>query len=170
MREALISLDCAAIKDGWCADSTVSVLVGKRTGARAQKICQVTRDAMYAAIAQAIPGNRMGDVSRAMQKVVEKNGMSVVRDLIGHGIGRTPHEDGLDVPCYAGSPADDVILEPGMTFCIEPMVIFGREDVCHIDEDPWTIVSADGSIACHWEHTIAVTTGAPLVLTAPAKK
>ena len=166
----LVSLDCAAIKDGWCADSTISVLVGKRVGARAQKIWQVTRDSMYAAIAQARPGNKMGDVCGAMQRVVEKNGMSVVRDLVGHGIGRAPHEEGLDVPCYAGSPADDVILLPGMTFCIEPMVVFGGEDVCHIDEDPWTIVSADGTIACHWEHTVAVTDGAPLVLTAPARK
>ena len=166
----LVSLDCAAIKDGWCADSTISVLVGKRVSARAQKIWQVTRDSMYAAIAQARPGNKMGDVCGAMQKVVEKNGMSVVRDLVGHGIGRAPHEDGLDVPCYAGSPADDVLLVPGMTFCIEPMVIYGGGDVLHIEEDPWTIVSADGTIACHWEHTVAITDGAPLVLTAPMRK
>jgi methionyl aminopeptidase len=166
----LVSLDCAAMKDGWCADSTISVLIGKRVSQKAQKICQVTRDAMYAAIAQAHAGNTMGDVSGAMQRVVEKNGMSVVRDLVGHGIGRTPHEEGLDVPCYAGSPADDVVLEVGMTFCIEPMVIYGDSEVLHIEEDPWTIVSADGSIACHWEHTIVVTETGPVVLTAPPKR
>jgi methionyl aminopeptidase len=166
----IVSLDCAAMKEGWCADSTISVLVGKRVSQKAQKICQVTRDAMYAAIAQARAGNRMGDVSGAMQKVVEKNGMSVVRDLVGHGIGRTPHEDGLDVPCYAGSPADDVVLEVGMTFCIEPMVIFGRPEVYHVEEDPWTIVSADGTLACHWEHTVAVTETGPVVLTALPKR
>jgi methionyl aminopeptidase len=166
----LVSLDCAAMKDGWCADSTISVLVGKRVSQKAQKIWQVTRDAMYAAIAQARPGNKMGEVSGAMQKVVEKNGMSVVRDLVGHGIGRTPHEEGLDVPCYAGSSADEVVLEVGMTFCIEPMVIWGGYEVCHIEEDPWTIVSADGTIACHWEHTVAVTETGPVVLTSPPKR
>lgn len=166
----LISLDCAAIKDGWCADSAISVLVGKRISQKAQKICQVTRDAMYAAIAQAVPGNRMRDVSSAMQKVVEKNGMSVVRDLVGHGIGRTPHEEGLDVPCYVGSSADNVVLQVGMTFCIEPMVIFGGPDVCHVEEDPWTIVSVDGTLGCHWEHTVAITEDGPVVLTAPSKR
>jgi methionyl aminopeptidase len=165
----LVSLDMSAILDGWCADATISTIVGSRVLPKAKRINQVTRDAMYHGIAQAIPGNKMRDVSLAIQKYVEKNGMSVVRELVGHGIGRTPHEEGLDVPCFVGSDADKIILEVGMTFCVEPMVIFGKSAVVHITADPWTIVSKDRTIACHWEHTIAITENGPEILTNPVK-
>ena len=163
----LVSLDMTAELDGWCADSTISTIVGKKVLPKAKKINQVTREAMYLGIEKAIAGNTMRDVSWAIQSHVEKNGMSVVRELVGHGIGHEPHEDGLDVPCFVGSEADKTIIQNGMTFCVEPMVIFGKSGVSHIDEDPWTIVSQDGSISCHWEHTIAVTENGPVILTLP---
>jgi len=165
----LISLDMTAELDGWCADSTISTIVGKRVLPKAKKINQVTREAMYLGIEKAVAGNTMRDVSHAIQHHVEKNGMSVVRELVGHGIGRTPHEEGLDVPCFTGTDADNVVIEVGMTFCIEPMVIFGKSDVAHIEDDVWTIVSHDGTIACHWEHTVAVTADGPVILTLPPK-
>ena len=165
----LVSLDMTAELDGWCADSTISTIVGKKVLPKAKKINQVTREAMYLGIEKAIAGNTIRDVAWAIQNHVEKNGMSVVRELVGHGIGREPHEDGLDVPCFVGSDADKTVIQVGMTFCVEPMVIFGKDGVAHIDEDPWTIVSADGSIACHWEHTIAVTENGPVILTLPPK-
>lgn len=165
----LVSLDMTAELDGWCADSTISTIVGKRILPKAKKINQVTREAMYLGIEKAVAGNTMRDVSWAIQNHVEKNGMSVVRELVGHGIGRAPHEEGLDVPCFTGSDADQTCLEVGMTFCIEPMVIYGRADVAHIEEDAWTIVSQDGTIACHWEHTIAITEEGPIILTLPPK-
>lgn len=160
----LVKLDLAAIKGGWCADSAVTALVGGTGSARATKVLAVTRDSLYNAIRKAVPGGRMGDVSAAMQQHIERNGMGVVRDLVGHGIGRTPHEEGLDVPCY-GRPGTGVELVPGMTFCIEPMVTCGSGDVEHAGHDPWTIVSSDNTLGAHFEHTVAITDDGPLVLT-----
>lgn len=164
----LVSLDMTGILDGWCADATISTTVGKRVSPKAHKILQVTREALYLAIQEARPGNRMGDIGSAMQRHVEKNGMGVVRDLVGHSIGKTPHEEGLDVPCF-GTPGEGTELVAGMTICIEPMVTFGSGEVAHIEEDPWTIVSADDTLAAHWEHTVAITDEGPLILTAPPR-
>jgi len=164
----LVKLDLAAIKDGWCADSAITAIVGGQGSARATKILAVTRDSLYNAIRKAVPGGRMGDISAAMQFHIERNGLGVVRDLVGHGIGRAPHEEGLDVPCY-GRPGTGVELVPGMTFCIEPMVTFGSGDVEHAGHDPWTIVSTDNTLGAHFEHTVAITDDGPLVLTALPK-
>lgn len=164
----LVKLDVAATVDGWCADSAITVLVGKRAAQRAEKILSVTRDSLWHGIRAAVAGNHMGDVSWAIQRHVERNGMGVVRDLVGHGIGRTPHEDGLDVPCY-GDPGTGPELVVGMTFCIEPMVTCGTGDVAHSDRDPWTILSADGTLGAHFEHTVAITDDGPVVITAAPK-
>ncbi len=161
----LVKLDLAAVKDGWCADSAITAIVGGNGSVRASKILAVTRDSLYNSIRKAVAGGRMGDVSAAMQQHIERNGLGVVRDLVGHGIGRTPHEEGLDVPCY-GRPGTGVALVPGMTFCIEPMVTFGTGDVEHAGHDPWTIVSSDNTLGAHFEHTVAITDDGPLVLTA----
>ena len=106
----LVSLDMTAELNGWCADATISTIVGRKVLPKAKKINQVTREAMYLGIEKAVAGNTMRDVSWAIQCHVEKNGMSVVRELVGHGIGRTPHEDGLDVPCFVGSDADTTVI------------------------------------------------------------
>lgn len=164
----LVSLDMDASIDGWCADATITVAVGE-VNPRAKRLLQVTRDALYQGIAQAKPGNRVGDIGNAVQKHVEKNGMGVVRDMVGHAIGRMPHEPGFDVPNY-GKPRTGELLKPGMTFCIEPMVTLGRKgEVAHAPGDPWTIVSVDGTWAAHWEHTVAITESGAEILTALPK-
>ncbi len=161
----LVKLDLAAAVDGWCADSAVTVIVGGKGAPRAEKILATTRDALWNAIRVAVSGNTMGDVSHAMQRTIERNGLGVVTDLVGHGIGRTPHEEGLDVPCV-GKPGSGPRLIAGMTFCIEPMVTCGSGEVEHLGTDPWTIVSADGTLGAHFEHTVAITeSGPPIVLT-----
>lgn len=164
----LISLDMTASMDGWCADSTITVPVGNVSD-RAKKLSIITREAMYKGIAQARVGATIGDVGYAIQRHVEKNGFNVVRDMVGHGIGRMPHEPGLDVPNY-GRPRTGIVLQAGMTFCIEPMVAAGKADVEHPEGDVWTIVTHDKSLAAHWEHTVAVTDSGPVILTAPAKE
>ncbi|MBC7809116.1 MAG: type I methionyl aminopeptidase [Akkermansiaceae bacterium] len=163
----LVSLDMDASVDGWCADATITVPVGKVSG-KAKKLLQATREALQMGIAQARPGNTIGDVGYTVQRHVEKNGFSVVREMVGHGIGRMPHEPGLDVPNW-GKPGEGQIIQVGMTFCIEPMVNAGKPEIAHVHGDPWTIVSADGSLACHFEHTIAITENGPVILTLPPK-
>ncbi|MBC8143020.1 MAG: type I methionyl aminopeptidase [Armatimonadetes bacterium] len=163
----LVSLDMDGSVDGWCADATISVPVGKASG-KVKKLIQVTREALAMGIAQARPGNTVGDIGYTVQRHVEKNGFSVVREMVGHGIGRVPHEPGLDVPNW-GKPGEGQVLQVGMTFCIEPMVNAGNADIAHVNGDPWTIVSADGSLACHFEHTIAITENGAVILTLPPK-
>ncbi|MDX1931369.1 MAG: type I methionyl aminopeptidase [Capsulimonadales bacterium] len=164
----LISLDMTGSVDGWCADSTITVPVGV-TSEKARRLSQITREAMYKGIEQARIGRTIGDIGYAIQRHVERNGMSVVRDMVGHGIGEAPHEPGLDVPNF-GRPRRGIPLQVGMTFAIEPMVTLGKGDVEHASFDPWTIVSKDGSLAAHWEHTIAVTREGPVILTSPIKE
>jgi methionyl aminopeptidase len=161
----LVSLDMDASIDGWCADATITVAVGEALP-RAKKLLQVTRDALYHGIAQAKPGNTVGDIGHAIEKHVLKNRMGVVRDMVGHGIGRMPHEPGFDVPNW-GKPHTGQLLRPGMTFCIEPMVTLGsRGEVEHAKGDVWTLVSVDGTWAAHWEHTVAITETGVEILTA----
>lgn len=161
----VISLDLAASVDGWCADSAITVPVGE-VSVKAKRLLQVTREALQIGVAQARRGNSMGDIGSAVQKYVERNRMSVVRDMVGHGIGQTPHEAGLDVPNW-GKAGTGIRLKPGMTFCVEPMVTLGKHGVGHPKNDVWTIVTDDGSWAAHFEHTIAITEdGPPLILTA----
>jgi methionyl aminopeptidase len=163
----LVSLDMDASIDSWCADATITTAVGK-ISERAKRLSAVTREAMYKGIEQARVGKTIGDIGYAVQRHVERNDMNVVRDMVGHGIGQTPHEPGLDVPNF-GRPRRGIPLQAGMTFCIEPMVMLGRHEVIHAPNDIWTIVTQDGSWAAHWEHTVAVTKDGPLILTSPPK-
>ena len=162
----LVSLDMTASVEGWCADSTITTGVGEISD-RARKLSLVTREAMYKGIEQARAGRTTGDIGYAVQRHVEKHGMNVVREMVGHGIGQTPHEPGLDVPNH-GKPRRGIPLIVGMTFCIEPMVMLGGAKIEHADD--WTIITADGSWAAHWEHTVAVTKDGPIILTSPPKE
>jgi methionyl aminopeptidase len=163
----LVSLDMTGSIEGWCADSTITVGIGK-VSEKAKRLSQVTRESMYKGIEQARVGKTIGDIGYAIQRHIERNGMSIVRDMVGHGIGEAPHEPGLDVPNY-GRPRRGIPLQVGMTFAVEPMVTIGRGDVEHAPSDPWTIISKDGSLAAHWEHTVAITKEGPLILTSPLK-
>lgn len=159
----LVSLDCGLIKDGWWADSGLSVGCGEVTP-EVQRLIAVTYEALRRGIAAARPGNRIGDIGRAVQSYVESQGFSVVRNYVGHGIGRNMHEP-PQVPNYViqGSPGN--VLKPGYVLAIEPMVNAGTPAVRVLD-DGWTVVTADHRLSCYFEHTVAVTESGPLVLTA----
>jgi methionyl aminopeptidase len=158
----LVKIDVGAIHDGYHADSAWTFYVGATPPAEITKLMEATESALWAGISQARPGNRIGDVSHAIQDVAETAGFSVVREYVGHGVGRELHED-LQVPNY-GSPGRGPKLEEGMTLALEPMVNIGdwRTEVL---DDQWTVVTADRSLSAHYEHTIAVTDGDPVVLT-----
>jgi methionyl aminopeptidase len=158
----IIGLDMGAAVDGWYADAAITVPVGAISAA-AKNLLTVTQEALMKGIAQARPGNYMGDVSAAVQKHAERARYGVVRSLVGHGIGTTPHED-PQVPNY-GRPGRGIMLKPGMTFCIEPMVNLRTDEVDHIPGDEWTIVTNDRSLSAHFEHTIAITESGPDILT-----
>lgn len=164
----LVSLDMDAEIEGWYADATITVAVGAISES-ATRLSQITRESLYKGIEAAKIGNTIGDVGYAIQRHVEKNGMNVVREMVGHGIGKMPHEPGLDVPNY-GRPHKGIKIVEGMTFCIEPMVMLGRREVHHPIGDVWTIVTKDGSWAAHWEHTVAITKSGPIILTAPPRE
>jgi methionyl aminopeptidase len=161
----VVTLDLDASIDGWVADSAITVGVGE-ISTKAKNLILVTRESLYKAIAQAKPGNTMGDVSSAMQRHVERSRFNVIRSCTGHGIGRTPHED-PSVPCY-GRPNSGPKLKPGMTFCIEPMVMAGHWEVVHKPGDDWTIYTQDGSLSAHFEHTVAITENGVDILTLPS--
>jgi len=160
-----VGLDMGASIDGWFADSAITVPVGEVSPA-AKNLLVVTREALFKGIAQAKLGNRMGDISYAVQKHAERNRYGVVRELVGHGVGTSPHEKGLDVPNY-GRPGTGERLKVGMTFCIEPMVNLGSREIMHLPGDEWTIISADRSLSAHFEHTVAITEVGPDILTLP---
>jgi methionyl aminopeptidase len=157
----IVSLDVGVGYRGYFTDSAVTVPVGKITGDK-QRLLEVTQEALAAGIAVATPGNHIGDIGAAVQAVVERAGYSVVRDLVGHGIGVEFHED-PQVPNY-GKPKRREKLVPGLTLAIEPMVNVGGPATKTL-ADRWTIVTADGSMSAHFEHTVAITDGAPRVLT-----
>lgn len=159
----IVSLDLVAEVDGWLADTTITVAVGN-VSPKAQRLIEVTRAALLRAIEVIKPGLRLGDLGNTVQKIVEKNGMSVVRELAGHGIGKTVHEEGLDVFNF-GRPGTGLVLQPGMTFAVEPMVSAGKPEVEHRPGDPWTIYMKDKSLSAHWEHTVGVTENGCRVLT-----
>jgi methionyl aminopeptidase len=159
----VVSLDLVAEVDGWLADTTVTVVAGNGSP-KAQRLVEVTRAALQRAVEVIRPGLRLGDLGSTIQKIVERNGFSVVRELAGHGIGRTVHEEGLDVFNF-GRPGTGTELRPGMTFAVEPMVAMGRPDVMHVPGDPWTVYMRDNSLAAHWEHTVGVTEDGCRVLT-----
>jgi methionyl aminopeptidase len=158
----LISLDLGVTLDGLIADSAVTLPVGE-ISPEAQRLLDVCRQALAAGIERARVGNRLSDISQAVQAVVEGAGFSVVRSLVGHGVGRSYHED-PQIPNY-GTPRPNPVLQEGMTLAIEPMITAGGPDV-RVHDDGWSISSVDGSLAAHFEHTVAVTPDGPRVLTA----
>jgi methionyl aminopeptidase len=159
----LVSIDCGTILDGYVGDSAISMLVGEAPAA-ARKLVRVTEQALQAGISQMVAGNRTGDVSAAIQEEVESNGLFVVRDYTGHGVGRAMHED-PQVPNY-GERGRGPRLRPGMVIALEPMVLVGTGET-RVLADQWTVVSADGSLTAHFEHTVAVTEEGPWILTLP---
>jgi methionyl aminopeptidase len=156
----IISLDFGILNDGYYGDAAVTVPVGDITPA-AKRLLKVTEEALYKGITEVKAGNRVGDISAAIQGHVEAAGYSVVRDLVGHGIGKSLHED-PQVPNY-GSAGRGIELKPGMVFAIEPMVNEGayRVDVLR---DGWTVVTADGKLSAHFEHSVAITENGPVIL------
>ncbi len=164
MREGdIVSMDFGVELNGYFADAALTVPVGKIAPER-QKLLRVTRESLEHAIDKVRPGNRLGDVSAAVQEWVEENGYSVVREFVGHGIGTRMHEE-PQVPNY-GTPGVGPRLQEGMVIAIEPMVNSGGPGVRVLDDD-WTAVTADGSDSAHFEHTVAVTGNGPWILTRP---
>jgi len=159
----IVSIDCGTVLDGWVADSAFTGGVGELSP-EAQKLLDVTSGALEAGIEKMCVGNRTGDVSAAIQNYVESRGFYVTREYTGHGVGREMHE-GPQVPNY-GKPGTGLPLKAGMTIAIEPMVLVGTAET-RVLSDQWTVVSADGSLTAHFEHSVAVTEGKPLLLTVP---
>ena len=157
----IVGLDLGCIVDGYYADSALTLAVGV-VPPNVQKLLDVTRESLELAIKECWPGRRLSDVSHAVQSHVEAHGLSVVRAFVGHGIGRALHEE-PQVPNF-GDPGRGPQLRPGMVLAIEPMVTMGSWEVKILD-DGWTAVTKDGSLAAHFEHTVAVTEGEPEVLT-----
>ena len=160
---AILSMDFGVELEGYFGDAALTVPVGKVSPAR-EKLLRVTRESLEQAIDKVRPGNRLGDVSAAVQRWVEKSGFSVVREFVGHGIGTKMHED-PQLPNY-GSPGQGPKLQEGMVLAIEPMVNTGGPGVREM-ADEWTAVTTDGSDSAHFEHTVAVTKNGPWILTRP---
>jgi methionyl aminopeptidase len=158
----LISIDVGVTLDGFVADSAYTFAVGE-IDPEAQRLLDVCQAALQAGIVQATPGNRIGDISAAVQGVTEEAGFSVVRTLVGHGVGRSMHEE-PQIPNF-GEPGRGPELAEGMTLAIEPMITAGGHAIV-VDEDGWSIYTEDGSLAAHFEHTVAITGEEPNVLTA----
>jgi methionyl aminopeptidase len=157
----IVSIDCGTVLDGLVADSAFTAGVGE-IPPEAQELLDVTEGALYAAIEHMRSGNRTGDVSAAIQNHVESRGYCLTREYTGHGVGRQMHE-GPQLPNY-GKPGTGMVLKAGMTIAIEPMVLVGTAET-RVLPDQWTVVSADGSLTAHFEHSVAVTEGEPLLLT-----
>jgi methionyl aminopeptidase len=157
----IVSVDCGTVFEGYVGDSAFSVGLGS-ISTLAERLLRVTEAALKAGIEKMVAANRTGDVSAAIQEVVERAGFHVVRDYTGHGVGRAMHED-PQVPNY-GQAGRGVPLREGMTIALEPMVLVGTNETAVLDNH-WTVVSADGSLTAHFEHTVAVTADGPLILT-----
>jgi methionyl aminopeptidase len=160
----IISLDCGAIIEGYHGDAAVTIAVGD-IPPLTEKLLRVTEEALAAGIGQLVEGNRLHDVGYAVQTVAEGAGFGVVRGYVGHGIGTKMHEDPAVPNYWPGTPGP--LLRTGMVFAVEPMVNLGGAETVQLD-DGWTVVTADGSLSAHFEHTIAVTDDGPEVLTLPA--
>jgi methionyl aminopeptidase len=160
-RGDILSIDVGVVLDGWVSDAAVTVPVGP-VSPIATRLMQTTREALFEAVEQVRPGNHLGDVSAAVQRKVEADGFAVVRSLVGHGVGREMHED-PQIPNY-GDPGTGPLLEEGMVLAIEPMTTAG-DDGIRVGSDNWSVYSSDGSLACHFEHTVAVTAEGPRILT-----
>jgi methionyl aminopeptidase len=161
----IVSVDCGVMFKGFIGDTARTIAVGG-CGVAAQRLMDVTQQALTQGVAQAVAGNRVTDISRAIQNYVEGNGYSVVREFVGHGVGRTMHEE-PQVPNFVDAKSNQR-LRPGMTIAIEPMVNAGRPEV-KILKDGWTVVTQDGSLSAHFEHTVLITEGEPEILTWPAQ-
>jgi methionyl aminopeptidase len=157
----IVGLDLGCIVEGYYADCAITLPIGE-VPARVQALLDVTRESLERAIGQCRPGRRLSDVSHAVQAHVEAHGFSIVRMFVGHGIGQALHED-PQIPNF-GDPGRGPLLKPGMVLAIEPMVTMGTHEVRILD-DGWTAVTADGSLAAHFEHTVAITESGPSVLT-----
>jgi methionyl aminopeptidase len=157
----LLTIDVGVTLDGYVADTAYTFGVGE-ISPEAERLLEVAQVALAAGIEQAHVDNRIGDVSAAIQKVVEEGGFAVVRALVGHGVGRHYHED-PQIPNY-GTPGRGAKLAPGMTLAIEPMITAGGVDI-FLDEDQWSVYTADGSLSAHFEHTVAITESGPRILT-----
>jgi methionyl aminopeptidase len=157
----VVSVDLVALKNGYNGDMARTYLVGN-CSKEAKKLVEVTKQAFYEGLKYAVKGNRIGDISHNIGEFVKSQGYSVVREFQGHGIGRDMHED-PGIPNY-GKAGKGPRIEPGMTLCIEPMVMCGKPDIWEL-EDGWTIVTQDGSLAAHYENTILITEKEPKILT-----
>jgi methionyl aminopeptidase len=162
----IVSLDVGVVHNGFIGDTARTVPVGG-CGLAAQRLLDVTEQSLYEGIRAARPGNRVADISRAVQQCVEKNGYSVVREFVGHGVGRSMHED-PQVPNYVEASRVSNRLKPGMTIAIEPMVNAGGAGV-KVLKDGWTVVTEDGQLSAHFEHTVLITEQGPEILTCHEK-
>jgi methionyl aminopeptidase len=159
----IVSIDCGSTFEGFVGDCAITIGVGE-ISTQAQRLIEVTEQALYEGIRHMRVGNRVGDVSAAIQAFVEGNGLNVTREYTGHGVGRQMHE-GPQVPNY-GITGRGQVLRKGMTIALEPMVLVGTSQT-RVLPDQWTVVSADGSLTAHWEHSVAITEGDAFILTIP---
>ena len=157
----IVKIDCGVVKDGWVGDTATTIPVGV-IDPKVQRLLQVTEDALELAITHAQGGRRLGDLCAAIEDEIVANGYTVVREFVGHGVGRKLHEE-PQVPNY-GRPGSGPKLKPGMTLAIEPMVNMGSSNVRVLGDD-WTVVTTDGKPSAHFEHTVLITKGEPEILT-----
>jgi len=165
-RGDIVALDVTVVYQGYIGDNACTVRVGE-VAPEVDRLLRVTEEAMREGIAQARGGNRVGDISHAIQRYVEARGFSVVREFVGHGVGRSMHEE-PQIPNFGRRGSGDK-LKPGMTLAIEPMVNLGRHEV-DVLPDGWTVVTRDRKPSAHFEHTVLVTSNAPEILTVPAAR
>jgi methionyl aminopeptidase len=158
----VLSVDVGVTLDGFVADAAYTFPIGE-ISSEAERLLEAGQAALAAGVEQCVPGNRLSDISHAIQQVTESAGFSVVRSLVGHGVGRSMHED-PQIPNY-GQPGRGPLLAEGMTFAIEPMITAGGPDIV-LHDDEWSISTADGSLSAHFEHTVAVTPAGPRILAA----
>jgi len=161
VRGDILSVDIGVTLDGWVADGASTIPVGKIDGTT-QNLLTVTKESLELAAAEMVPGNRVGDIGHAVQAHVEAAGFSIIRSLVGHGVGQNMHEE-PQIPNY-GTPGRGPEIEEGMVFAIEPMVNVGGPGV-YMDDDGWSVFSEDGSMAAHFEYTVAATADGPRILT-----
>ena len=162
----IVSVDLGVIYGGWVGDTATTIVVGS-VDSEIQRLVNITEQSLYLAIDKARPGHRLSDVSHAVESFVQANGFSVVREFVGHGIGRTLHEE-PQIPNY-GPPGHGPKLKPGMTLAIEPMVNLGEPGIKYL-ADKWTAVTVDGKPSAHFEHTVLITQNEPEILTIPNGK
>jgi methionyl aminopeptidase len=160
-RGDILSIDVGVTYEGWVADAAITVAIGQAPK-QAEPLLTTTREALFEGIAQAVPDNHLSDIGHAIQTRVERDGLSVIRSLVGHGVGREMHED-PQIPNF-GDPGKGPTLEQGMVLAIEPMVNAGGPNV-RVGDDNWAVYSADGSLAAHFEFTVATTEDGPRILT-----